>query len=350
MTTTTLSTASLTVFVGTRTSLGRSQGIYRMAFDPKTGALFDVGLAAATIDPSFIAIHATRPLLFTVVAVPEGRLRSYAIEPRGGLRLLNEVSSHGAGPAYVQIDRTGRWVATANYLSGSAAVYRIGADGRLSDAADTLQHHGRGVDGVRQEGPHAHSVYFSNDNTQLLIADLGIDTVTVWAFDAETGQLTPGKPLRTPAGSGPRHLALGRRRIYVLNELTSTIDVFDNGVLFETVSVLPADFDGVSIAAEVVIDREERFLYSSNRGADTVAVFRIGGHLEKVADIKVGRTPRNIVLSPDGRFLLVASQDDDTVRTYLVNAETGMLGAAENPAKVPTPICLRFAPSIWKWA
>lgn len=337
--------AEQTIYVGTRTRLGRSQGIYRMTFNPATGALGNVQLAAATADPSFLALHPTRPLLYSVVAVPEGKLRAYAIAPDGQLRLLNEVDSRGAGPAHVQLDRTGRWLATANYTNGSAAVFRLESDGRLSEAVDAVQHEGRGPHPERQAGPHAHSATFSADNKFLYIADLGLDEVKVYAFQPDTGKLTAQAPLRTPAGAGPRHLALGKQRVYVLNELSSSVSVFTQGKLVETVPALPPDFAGTSTAAEIVLSRDEKFLYCSHRGADTIAIFRTGKRLTKVADVKVGRVPRNFVLSPDGRFLLVASQDDDTVQVYQVDAKTGLLTKHGGPTSVPTPICLRFASS-----
>jgi 6-phosphogluconolactonase len=188
-------------------------------------------------------------------------------------------------------------------------------------------------------------VNFSFDNRLAYVADLGIDEVKVYGFDAGTGKVTAsGEPLRTPPGGGPRHVALGKRRIYVLNEISSSVSVFEKGKLLETLSALPAGFTGDSTAAEVLLDRRERFLYSSNRGADTIAVFRVGRKLEKIADVKVGRVPRNFVFSPDGRFLLVASQDDDTVQAYRVDARSGLLTAVGDPLKVPTPICLRFTP------
>ncbi len=314
-----------TVYIGTRTRDGRSEGLYRMTFNSETGSLRDVKLASATIDPSFLALHATRPLLYSVVAAPEGKVRAFAIEADGGLRLLNEVSSKGAGPAHIQVDRSGQWVAIANYTSGSAAVYRIASDGHLSEAVDFVQHLGNSIHKERQAGPHAHSVNFSADNRQLYIADLGLDEVKVYGFDAHTGKLTVAAPLVTPKGSGPRHLALGRNHVYVLNELSSTVSVFDaKGKLVETVSALPAGFTGESTAAEVVLDRSGKFLYASNRGADTIAVFEVeasavtGGHLRKIADVKVGRIPRGFVLSPNGRYLLVASQTDYTIQAYML--------------------------------
>lgn len=331
-----------TVYIGTRTREGRSEGIYRMNFDPATGALSQVTLAAKTIDPSFLALHPTRPWLYSVVAAPEGKLEAYRIEPDGNLRLQNAVSSKGAGPAHVQVDRTGHWVATANYTSGSAAVYKIQIDGRLSEAVDSVQHEGKSIDPARQSGPHAHSVNFSADNKLLYVADLGLDEVKVYGFDSTTGKLTPKPSLLTPKGGGPRHLALGKSRIYVLNEMGSSVSVFEQGKLLETVSALPAGFAGVSTAAEVVLNAKETVLYASNRGADTIAVFQIGKTLTKIADVKVGQVPRNFVLSPDERFLLVASQNDDTIQSYAVDANTGLLKATGAIVKAGSPICLRF--------
>jgi 6-phosphogluconolactonase len=331
--------AGQTVYIGTRST----EGIYRLRFDPVSGAISDLKVAGKTENPTFLAVHPTRPLLYAVVAVPDGKVRAFAIEADGGLRLLNEVSSKGAGPAHVQIDRSGQWVTTANFGSGSIAVYRIEADGRLSEAVDSAQHTGKGPHATRQAGPHAHSTYFSVDNKTLYAADLGIDEVRVYGFDARTGKLTPREPLRTPPGAGPRHLALGKKRIYVLNEIGSSVSVFEKGKLVETVNALPAGFTGDSSSAEVLIDKAEKFLYASNRGADTIAVFRIGAKLEKIADTKVGRIPRGFTISPDGRFLIAGSQSDNTIQVFRIDAKTGQLSPAGAPLTAPGPICFRFA-------
>ena len=195
---------------------------------------------------------------------------------------------------------------------------------------------------ARQAGPHAHSTYFSADNKRMYAADLGIDEVKVYGFDARSGKLTAGSPLKTPAGAGPRHLALGKKRVYVLNEIASSVSVFENGKLLETVNALPDGFTGASSAAEVVIDKAEKFLYSSNRGADTIAVFRIGAGLKKVGDVKVGPVPRGFVLSPDGKFLIAGSQTDSTIQVYRIDAKTGLLTAAGEAVKANGPICFRF--------
>jgi len=335
--------AEQTVYIGTRTGNGGAEGIYKAQFDAATGTLRDVTLAVKTTHPTFLQVHATRPLVYAVVAEPEGKVRAFAIEADGGLRLLNEVSSKGAGPAHVQIDRTGKWVGTANFQSGSAAVYRIEADGKLSEAVDSVQHSGKGAHATRQRGPHAHQVTFSADNKWMYVADLGIDAVMVYGFDAGTGKLTPAEPLRTPAGAGPRHIALAKKRIYVLNEIASTVSVFEKGKLLETVNALPDGFTGNSSSAEILLDKAGKFLYASNRGADTIAVFRVGAKLQKIADVKVGKVPRGFVLSPEGKFLLAGNQDEGTVQVFKVDGKTGLLAPVGAPVKAPTPICFRFA-------
>ncbi len=325
--------AEQTVYVGTR----NKEGIYRFEFDPGSGAMRDLKLAAKTVAPTFLAIHPTRPLLYSVVAQPEGKISAFAVEADGNLRLLNQVSSKGAGPAHVQIDRTGQWVSASNYGSGSFAVYRIEADGKLSEATDSVQH----TPGERE--PHAHFSIFSPDNKTIYVNDLGLDQVKRYAFNSETGKIKEQAPLLTPNGAGPRHLVLGKKRIYVLNELASSVSVFENDKLIETVSALPTGFTGKSSAAEIVTDKREKFLYSSNRGADTIAIFRIGKTLTKIADQKVGRVPRGFVISPDGRFMLVGSQDDNTIQVYAINSRTGLLTLSGKPLEAPFPICLRFA-------
>lgn len=330
--------AQQTVYIGTR----GAEGVYRATYDAATGTIGNVQVAAKSVNPTFVAVHPARPLLFAVAAVPEGKVRAFAIEPDGGLRFLNEVSSKGNGPAHVQIDRSGQWVSTANFVSGSVAVYRIEADGKLSEAVDSAQHEGKGPHTTRQTGPHAHSTFYSADNKTMYACDLGIDQVRVYGFDARTGKLTPKAPLQLPAGAGPRHLALGKKRIYVLNEIASSVSVFEGGKLLETVNALPDGFTGDSSSAEVVIDKGEKFLYASNRGADTIAVFRIGGHLQKVADVKVGKIPRGFVLSPDGKFLIAGSQTDNSIQVYRVDAKTGLLTATGGTVAAPSPICFRF--------
>ena len=341
--------AERTVYVGTYTREGKSKGIQRMHFDDQSGAISGLELAVETENPSFLAVHPTRPLLYSVNvntnATQEGHLTAYSINADGKLTVLNTVKSKGVNPAYVQVDPSGKWLAAANFTSGSCATFRIEADGRLSEAVDSRQHAGHGQHPQRQAGPHAHSVYFSRDRKQLYVADLGLDEVKRYGFDAKTGKLTDGPSLKAIAGAGPRHLAFGPKgRVYVLNEITSSVSVFDGDKLVETVSALPPGFSGNSSAAEIVLHPNGKFLYSSNRGADTIAVFRTGKTLTQIAQTPAGgKVPRGFVLSPGGRFMLVAAQNSDLVSVFRVDVATGLLTAVGKPVPLGSPVCLRFA-------
>lgn len=341
--------AERTVYVGTYTREGKSKGIERLRFDDQTGALRNDALAVEAENPSFIAVHPTKPFLYSVnvntAATQEGHLSAFAIGADGQLKLLNTVASKGVNPAYVQIDRTGHWVATVNFTSGSCATYRIEADGRLSEAVDSRQHAGHGAHEKRQAGPHAHSAYFSADNKVLYVSDLGLDEVKRYGFDAKTGHLSDGQSLKAVTGGGPRHLALGPKdRVYVLNEIASSVSVFDGDKLVETVSALPPGFAGNSSTAEVILHPNGKFLYASNRGADTIAVFSVGKTLKQIAQTPAGgKVPRGFVLSPDGKFMLVAAQNSDVVNVFRVDPSTGLLTATGSPVSVGSPVCLRFA-------
>ncbi|MBY0503476.1 MAG: lactonase family protein [Bryobacteraceae bacterium] len=340
--------ADRTVYVGTYTRTGKSKGIERLRFDPRTGKLSGPELAVETENPSLLALHPTKPWLYSVnvntVANQEGRLTAYAIGPQGQLTVLNTVKSHGVNPAYVQVDPSGRWLAAANFTSGSCATFRIEPDGRLSETIDFRQHAGQGKHPTRQAGPHAHSAYFSRDGRRLYVADLGLDEVKRYGFDPATGKLTDTPSLRAIPGGGPRHLAFGPgERVYVLNEILSSVSVFDGGQLVETVNALPPGFTGNSSAAEIVLHPKGKFLYSSNRGADTIAIFRVGKTLRQIGQTPVGgKTPRGFVISPDGKFLLAAAQDSDTVSVFRINGTTGLLTLVGTPVAIGSPVCLRF--------
>lgn len=339
--------AERTVFVGTYTREGKSKGIQRLRFDDQSGAIKGVELAIETENPSFLAIHPTRPLLYSVnvntKATEEGHLSAFAIGAGGQLTLLNTVKSHGINPAYVQVHPNGQWLAAANFTSGSCATFRIEADGRLSEAVDWRQHAGHGPHPQRQSGPHAHSAYFHDGH--LYVADLGLDEVKRYGFDAKTGKLTDTPSLKAIPGGGPRHLAFGpKNRVYVLNEIASSVSVFDGDRLVETVDALPPGFTGRSSTAEIILHPNGKFLYASNRGADTIAVFKTGAKLTQIGQTPAGgEVPRGFVLSPNGQFLLAASQNSHVISVFKIDAATGLLTAVGAPVAVGSPVCLRFA-------
>jgi 6-phosphogluconolactonase (cycloisomerase 2 family) len=352
------------VYVGTYTSGGsESKGIYRLQLDLATGALTPEGEPTPAVNPSFLAFHPGGKLLYAVNETGESRddkpgmVSAFSIDPgTGGLTLLNQESSGGAAPCHLTLDAAGRHLLVANYAGGSAAVLPVGADGRLGPALLVARLDGRSVDPTRQEAPHVHSVTLDAANKYLLAADLGQDKVHVFQFDATRGTLAPHAPgfATVAPGSGPRHLAFhpGGRFAYVINEMLSTVSVFAYdpaaGALSErqTVGTLPRDFNGTSATAEVVVHPNGKFLYGSNRGHDSIALFTIDGKTGTLTPAghqpTRGKRPRNFALDPTGTYLLAANQDSDTVAVFRIDQKTGRLEPVGEPVRVPRPVCLRM--------
>jgi len=358
--------AEYLVFIGTNTRT-RSRGIYAYRFDAGTGKIDLLGLAAETPYPSWLALHPNQRYLF---AVNENEFQpepgkpsltsAFAIDRASGkLTLLNRASAVGQGPCHASVDATGRRLMLANYGSGSIAVLPIQTDGRLGEAIAFVQHQGSSVH-PRQAGPHAHCVAPSPDNRFVLAADLGLDQVLVYRFDSARGTLAPNDPpfARVAPGSGARHFAFhpNRRLVYVVNELSNTVTVFNydtgGGKLTElqTVPTLPAGFTGRSTSAEVAVDRAGRFLYTSNRGHDSIAIFSIDarrGTLTPVGHVPTqGKTPRNFAIDPTGRFLFAANQDSHNIVLFRVDAKTGGLSPAGTVLEdAPEPTMVLFVPA-----
>jgi 6-phosphogluconolactonase len=350
------------VYVGTYTGKG-SKGIYAYRFDPATDQLTSLGLAAETINPSFLAVHPSRRFLYAVneISQYEGRssggVSAFAIAPgTGKLTFLNEVPSGGEGPCHLSLDKTGRYVLVANYGGGSLAVFPILMDGRLGEASAFVQHHGASINPQRQEGPHAHSIYVSPDNRFALSADLGLDEVLVYRFDAGRGTLAPNYPAFAivSSGAGPRHFAFhpGGKFGYVIDEMLSTITVFSyepaSGALdvLQTVSTLPQDFKGENAAAEVEVHPSGKFLYGSNRGHDSIAVFAINtrkGTLTPLGHVPtLGKTPRNFAIDPTGAYLFAANQNSDSIVQFRIDPNNGRLTPTGQVLEVPSPACVTF--------
>jgi 6-phosphogluconolactonase len=349
------------VFIGTYTG-GKSQGIYRAAIDLATGKLSDLELAAKIKDPSFLAIHPSGKFLYSVGEVgtfagkPGGVLSAFALDPTSGeLKLLNQQSSRGAGPCHLVVDRDEKNVLVANYGGGSVAVLPIEADGRLREASDFVQHAGKSVNPRRQERPHAHSINVDPSGRFAMVADLGLDQVLVYKFDSQTGKLAPNDPphVSVSPGAGPRHFAFhpSGRYAYVINEISSTVTAFrydgEKGTLvgLHTISTLPGEHQGNS-TAEVVVHPSGKFLYGSNRGHDSLAIFRIDeatGRLTPVGHQPTGgKTPRNFAIDPTGQWVLAENQSSDTIAVFKVDPETGKLTPTGQKLDVPSPVCVRF--------
>lgn len=356
--------SSYRVYVGTYTDHG-SQGIYVFRFDPVTGEPGPLELAAETQEPSFLAVTPNRRFLYAVNEVemfegkPSGAISAYSIDPATGkLNFLQQVPSMGGSPAYVTTDKTGRYLLVANYGGGNIAVFPIGSDGKLG--ADTAfdQHHGSSVNRERQSGPHAHAIQLSNDNRFVLSADLGLDEILVYRFDAAKGTLTPNQPpfAKVAAGAGPRHVAFSPngKFVYVVDEMGSTVTVFSYdakaGTLHErqTISTLPKDFTGDNTTAEILTDESGGFLYVSNRGDDSIVVYAIdhsNGKLSLVERVSTqGKTPRNFVLDPTGRWLFAANQDSNDIVLFHVDPHSGRLTPASKKIEVSAPVDVIFVP------
>lgn len=354
------------VYFGTYTRAGKSEGIYRAELDLATGRLSSPTLAVATVNPSFLAIHPSRKFLYAVGEMgaggkPEGAVSAFAIDPStGDLKLLNQQSSGGAGPCHIVVDAAGRNALVANYSGGNCGVLPIGPDGRLAPMSSLQQHSGPVADPKRQGGPHAHSINLDPANRFAFVADLGLDKVMIYRFDGASGKLEPNDPAfaATAPRSGPRHFAFhpSGKFAYVINEIDCTITAFRydaaKGALAEvqTISTLP---EGEQVqprysTAEVQVHPSGQFVYGSNRGQNSIAVFRVdqdSGKLTVVGHQGEGvKVPRNFGLEPTGRYCLVANQDANTVIVFAINPATGALDKAISTVEIGSPVCVKFMP------
>jgi 6-phosphogluconolactonase len=350
------------LYIGTYTG-PHSDGIYAYRFDESTGKLTSLGLAAKTVNPSFLAVDPTLHYLYSVNEVGSykgekgGGVSAFAIDEKTGkLTFLNEVASKGTDPCHISLDKTGKYVMVANYSSGSATVFPVLKDGRLGDFTAFDQRHGSSVNKERQEGPHAHSIGVTPDNRFVLSADLGLDELLVYRFDAAHGTLAPNDPpfAKIHAGAGPRHFAISPngKFVYVIAEMGSMITAFSynaaHGTLqkLQEISTLPKDFKGENDDAEVVVHPSGKFLYGSNRGHDSIAVFAIDqqkGTLTPVEDVSTGgREPRNFTIDPTGKYLFAANQKTDNIFIFRIDSKTGRLTPTGEKINVSAPVCVTF--------
>jgi 6-phosphogluconolactonase len=353
----------LAVYVGTYAG-GGSRGIYRFELDPASGAWTDPVLAAESENPSFLALHPSGHVLYAVNELGTyggavtGAVSAFAIGGAMNLTRLGQRASGGADPCYLAVDRGGRNVLVSNYTGGSVAVLPIGAGGRLQPVSAVRRHGGRGPNGERQEGPHAHAIVLDGAERFALAADLGADRIFIYRFGAAAGDLEPNDPeaAALEPGSGPRHLVWhpSGACLYAINELRSTVTAFrydaGRGALdsFQTITTLPAEFSGQSTAAEVAVSPDGRFLYGSNRGDDSLAVFQIdaaSGALARAGHVPTGgRTPRHFAIDPSGRWLLAANQDSDSIAVFRLDPVTGRPEPVGRPLAISKPVCVLLAP------
>lgn len=355
-----LPAADYLVYAGTFTNAG-SRGIYAWRFNPANGKAAALGVAAETSNPTFLVEDSSHRFVYAVNENSgpgvTGSVSAFSIDRRTGkLTLLNSVSSKGGGPCHLTLDRTGRWLAVANYATGSVAVIPVHADGTLGEAVAFVQHKGSSVNPERQAGPHAHCVRFSPDNRLLLVADLGLDKILLYRFDAAKGSIVPSDPpfVSVKPGVGVRHLLFGGdgNVLYAIDEMGSAITAFrwPSLVEFQMLSTLPAGYSGNNTGAEIAIDPSGRFLYASNRGADSIAEFAIDPRSFELTPVDkfpvLGKTPRYFALDPTGAWLFSANQDSNDVVIFRVHPHTGQLVPSGRVLKeAPNPVCILFVPA-----
>ena len=367
------------VYFGT-TPKAAPRAIYVSRLDVTTGKLTAPEVAVETKGSGFLAIHPNHKFLYAIgdydkaTDKPAGAVKAFAIDAKTGkLTFLNEQSSVGKGPAHLTVDHSGKCVLVANYGGGSIAALPINEDGTLGEAKTFIQHTGSSVNPTRQKEPHAHSINVDPANHYAFVADLGLDKVLVYKLDSTKASLVPNDPpfATVKPGSGPRHFAFSwhGHYAYVINEMACTITGFnydaDRGTLTEvqTVSTLP---EGVSVeqgmsTAELQVHPTGKWVYGSNRGHDTIAVFDVERETGKLKLIQneptQGKIPRNFGIDPTGHFLLAANQNSDTVVVFKIDEKTGRLTATGQKLDVPVPMCVRFlvpdatttAPEVARW-
>ena len=355
------------VYFGTYTG-AKSKGIYVSRFDSTTGSLSAPALAAETASPSYLAAHPGGEFLYAVNEVVNydgkkaGSVAAFAIDRRSGrLKLLNQQSSGGAAPCHLVVDKAGRNVLAANYGGGSVTVLPVNKDGSLKAASSFVQHTGSSVNKSRQEGPHAHGIYLDAANRFAYAPDLGLDKILIYRFDATRGALEANTPAFgvVAAGSGPRHFAMhpGGRFAYVINEIVCTVTAFNvdamSGELKEvqTLSTLP---DGEKVepaysTAELFAHPSGRFLYGSNRGHDTIAVYAVDTQAGRLTPVEnawtQGRVPRSFGIDPTGNWLLAANQNSDTIVVFRIDSRTGRLSSTSQVIEVGSPVSVEFIPA-----
>lgn len=340
----------------------RSQGIYVFRFDPETGKLSSRQLAAAADNPTYVTFAPSGKFLYAVNEVyrfhgeATGAVSAFSIDAASGrLSFLNQVAAHGTGTCHATVDVTGRSLLAANFGSGSVAVFPLAADGALQPATTWFQDAGAAGPSSRQATPHSHAFNLTPDNRLAIASEFSSDRLVLYRLDAATGTLTPSTPPETKlkSGSAPRHLAFhpGGAFAYSVNEIDSTVTALRYDAIagtltaLETVSTLPQDFSGRNTAAEVVVHPSGKFLYASNRGHHTIAVFAIGpdGRLRSTGHVSSGgRTPRGFSVDPSGRWLIAANQDTHNLAVFAIDPQTGLPRPTGQSAEVRIPVCVKF--------
>jgi 6-phosphogluconolactonase len=346
------------LLIGTYTT-GKSEGVYVYRFNSTTGDFDSVGMVK-TSNPSYLAISQDEKFVYAVNEGADkgngGKLTAFAFNKTDGkLSFIDQQPSAGDDPCYISVDKTNKWIAVANYTSGTLSIFPIKNSGGIDSATTAIQQTGYSVNTERQTSPHMHCAIFSEDNKYLFAADLGTDKLMVYSFDEKTGKLAEATSpfVMTKAGTGPRHLTFhpNNKYAYLIEELTGTISAYSykNGAftLFQNASALPPDYMGSIGSADIHVSADGKFLYASNRGeSNTIAIYKINqknGTITLVGhQSTLGQTPRNFNFDPSGNFLLVANQNSDNIVIFKVDKKTGLLSDSGKRINAGNPVCIKW--------
>ncbi len=332
----------ITLYVGTYTD-GASKGIYKLDFNTETGVLSNLTLSTIADNPSFLTYSSDRKYLYSTNGTDSGFLSSYAVNEDGSLTVINRVSSQGEGPCHISINAEGTKIAVSNYVGGTLSIFEVNADGSLSEASQVFNHN------TKNETSHVHSAkFFKND---LFAADLGRNAVYQYVLENNVYVLKYEALVEMPGNPGPRHFTISNngKFIYIINEYGGSITAVertDSGfVQIDFDTTLTESYKGKNKCADIHFSKDERFLYGSNRGENTIAVFKrntVSGKIDKIQNMSVhGDWPRNFTLDPTGKFLLVANKNTENIAVFSINATSGKLEFLHD-VKAPSPVCLLF--------
>jgi 6-phosphogluconolactonase len=353
------SSHSYLAFVGTYTNKTESKGIYAFQFEVANGKLTEKGVAAQTPDPSWVAIHPNGKFAYAAnEAGKQSTITAFAIDTKNAkLIQLNQVAAQGEDPCHLSFDKIGKYLFAANYSSGTVAAFPIQADGKLGEPTAVVKNAGEaGPNKERQEGPHAHWVEATPNNKFVLVADLGLDRILIYQLDATKGTLKLNDPaaVKLAAGAGPRHVALSPngKFLYVVSELNSTVTAYSFDVMtgasreIQVVSTLPGDYHGRNDTAEIAVHPSGRWLFASNRGHDSIAVFAIDredGKLHSAGSFPTGgKEPRHFAIDPSGHFLLAENQNTNNITVFRIDYSTGALTHVAGVDGIASPVCIAF--------
>jgi 6-phosphogluconolactonase len=350
--------ATYFVYVGTY-----SKSIYAYRFDAKTAKLDTMGTVGEVVNPSFLATDREYRFLYAVSEVEgnaNGGVAAFSIDRKNGsLKFLNSASSAGVAPCHLAVDKAAKMLVVANYGTGGVSAFPIEHDGRLGGMSSLMEAHGSSVNHERQEGPHAHEVVISADNRFVYVPDLGLDQIRIYPLNSSQAKLGTSNHsfAKVDPGSGPRHMAFSPsgKFAYVLSELKSVITVFShdsstgNLTTIQSVSTLPPNYSGENAPAEIEVDKAGKFVYASNRGHDSIAVFAIDGTTGTLKEIQIaptqGKEPRGFQIDPTGRFLFVGNQKSNQFVIFRIDSKTGQLTSTGKLIDVPTPVAFQFVPA-----